>query len=49
MQGGLKFMQSHKRFMATETPLGMVGVYKAQADLKKKLGDQLGKTSSKDI
>jgi hypothetical protein len=42
MQGGLKFDATHKRFMATETPLGMVGVYKAQAELKKKLGDQLG-------
>ena len=42
MQGGLKFDNTHKRFVATETPLGMVGVYKAQAELKKKLGDQLG-------
>jgi glutaredoxin 2 len=42
MQGGLKFDNTHKRFVATQTPLGMVGVYKAQAELKKKLGDQLG-------
>jgi hypothetical protein len=42
MQGGLKFDNTYKRFVATETPLGMVGVYKAQAELKKKLGDQLG-------
>jgi hypothetical protein len=42
MQGGLKFDNTHQRFMAMPTTLGMVGVYKAQADLKKKLGKQLG-------
>ena len=42
MQGGLKFDTTHQRFMAMPTTLGMVGVYKAQADLKKRLGKQLG-------
>jgi hypothetical protein len=42
MQGGLKFDATHKRFMAKPTNLNMVGVYKAQSELKKRLGDQLG-------
>ena len=41
-EGGIKFDSASQNFVAVKTPKGMTNVYKAQAELKKKLGDQLG-------
>ena len=41
-QGGIKFDPVSLNFVATQKPLGMRGVYEAESELKKKLGDQLG-------
>jgi hypothetical protein len=41
-QGGIRFDPVSLNFVATEKPLGMRGVYEAENELKKKLGDQLG-------
>lgn len=41
-KGGLKFDKDSNNFVAVERKLGMKGVYEAEAELKKKLGNQLG-------
>jgi len=41
-QGGIKFDSKSLNFVATKKAKGMRGVYEAEAELKKRLGDQLG-------
>ena len=41
-QGGIKFDQKSRNFVAVKRDKGMRGVYEAEGALKKRLGDQLG-------
>jgi hypothetical protein len=41
-QGGIKFDQKSRNFVAIKRDKGMRGVYEAEGALKKRLGDQLG-------
>lgn len=41
-QGGIKFDQKSRNFVAVKRDKGMAGVYEAEIALKKRLGDQLG-------
>ena len=41
-QGGIRFDPVSLNFVATQKAKGMRGVYEAESELKKKLGDQLG-------
>jgi hypothetical protein len=41
-QGGIKFDQKSRNFVAVKRNKGMAGVYEAEIALKKRLGDQLG-------
>jgi hypothetical protein len=41
-QGGIKFDQKSRNFVAVKRDKGMPGVYEAEIALKKRLGDQLG-------